>query len=155
MATWADFSADAPEMAGAGRALFYQYGPGLGFIATVRKDGGPRLHPICPVITDDGLYCFILTRSPKGQDLLRDGRYALHSFPPEKSDDEFYVTGRATPVHDPDLEAEVDAAYRAVGSTHNPSEETLFELSIERALWSKYPGPPPSWPPVYTKWGGL
>lgn len=36
------------------RELFYQYGIGLGFLATVRPDGGPRLHPICPIITDEG-----------------------------------------------------------------------------------------------------
>ena len=77
-----------------------QYGPGLGYLATVRADGGPRVHPVSPVITDEGLFCFVVD-SPKRRDLERDGRYALHSFPPEDSDDEAYVAGRAAPGHRP------------------------------------------------------
>jgi hypothetical protein len=42
-------------MAEAGYALLYQYRVGLGYLATVRKDGGPRVHPVCPVIARDGL----------------------------------------------------------------------------------------------------
>jgi hypothetical protein len=73
---------------------------GLGFLATVREDGGPRLHPVCPVIAVEGLYMFVVP-SPKRADLRRDGRYALHSYPPEEVDDEFFVTGRAAEVRDP------------------------------------------------------
>ena len=93
MATWSTFEAAAPELATAGQRLLYQFGPGLGFLATVRPDGGPRLHPICPVVAEGELWAFILRRSPKCRDLERDGRYALHSFPPVEKDDEFAVTG--------------------------------------------------------------
>ena len=82
------------------RALLHQYGPGLGYLATIRPDGGPRVHPVSPVVTDDGLFCFVVD-SPKRRDLERDGRYALHAFPPEDTDDEAYLTGRALPVTDP------------------------------------------------------
>jgi hypothetical protein len=51
------------------------------------------------VITDGGLYCFLLD-SPKRRDLERDSRYALHSFPPEASDDEAFLSGHARPVSD-------------------------------------------------------
>src|SRR4029453_17477663 len=100
MAPWSDFPPPEPSLAAGIRALLQQYGPGMGYLATVRADGGPRLHPVSPVITDEGLYCFIVD-SPKRRDLDRDGRYALHSYPPEESDDEAYVTGRAVRVHDP------------------------------------------------------
>ncbi len=60
-------------MAAAGKKLIYQFGPGLGFLATVRKDGGPRVHPFCPTICGDGIYGLI-GPSPKRHDLLRDGR---------------------------------------------------------------------------------
>jgi len=153
MASWADFEAAMPEMAAAGRALLYQFGPGLAFLATVRKDGGPRVHPICPVIVDGGLYAFIGT-SPKRADLLRDGRYALHTFPPEKVDDEFYVTGRASHVTDAALRAHVYEVYTAQGTTTG-EEDPLFELSIERALHAAYKSRGPgSWPPTYTRWRG-
>src|SRR3954452_1859470 len=99
MASWPEFAAAEPALASNIRALLQQYGPGLGYLATVRADGGPRVHPVSPVITDEGLFCFVID-SPKRRDLERDGRYALHSFPPEESDDEAYVAGRARPVTD-------------------------------------------------------
>jgi hypothetical protein len=42
MKRWIDFAAEQPEMAEAGHALIYQHRVGLGYLATVRKDGGPR-----------------------------------------------------------------------------------------------------------------
>jgi hypothetical protein len=80
MAHWVGFAQQWPEMAEAGRALLYQFGVGLAFLATTRQDGGPRVHPICPQLYETGLYAFVIP-SPKRNDLLRDGRYALHSFP--------------------------------------------------------------------------
>ena len=79
MKRWSEFAAEQPDMAEAGRALIYQFRVGLGYLATVRKDGGPRVHPVCPVIAHDGLYVFIGNHSPKVHDLLRDGRFALHA----------------------------------------------------------------------------
>ena len=147
MATWAEFEAAMPEMAAEGRKLLYQFGLGLGFLATIRPDGGPRLHPMCPILAEGGLWAFI-GDSPKLRDLRRDGRYAMHAFPPEKVDDEFYVTGRAVETTAPEVIAAVRAAYNAPIQS---DDEVLFELQLERALWARY-GPRPSWPPVYTRW---
>src|SRR6266508_2632932 len=97
MARWEDVERAAPELAAAGRRLLYQYGLGLGFLATVRRDGGPRLHPFCPIVAGGGLWGFI-GPSPKRDDLRRDARVAVHSFPPTEVDDEFYVQGRAVEV---------------------------------------------------------
>ena len=80
MISWKDFQAQQPELARQGAGLFYHYGVGLAFLGTVRADGGPRLHPMCPLLTATGLYAFIVP-SPKQRDLHRDGRYAMHSFP--------------------------------------------------------------------------
>ena len=146
MASWEAFEAAVPELAAEGKRLFYQYGVGLGFLATVRKDGGPRLHPICPIIAEGGLYAFIVP-SPKRDDLRRDGRYALHCYPPEQVDDEFYVTGRAAEVADPDLRAAVAADYHAPV----PEQATLFAFDVERCLHAKYRRRG-DWPPTYTKW---
>jgi hypothetical protein len=112
LVTWAELKQHRPDLADAGRELLYFYGPGLGMLATVRKDGGPRLHPICPALTDDGLYAFI-GLTPKLNDLLRDGRYALHSNPLPNNDDAFYVTGRAARRDDPQLRAAVESVYFA------------------------------------------
>ena len=55
MASWSDFATAEPDLASAIRALLQQYGPGMAYLATVRPDGGPRVHPVSPVITDEGL----------------------------------------------------------------------------------------------------
>ena len=52
--TWTEFAQRQPALAAAGRGQIYQHGLGLGFLATVRRDGGPRVHPVCPVISSAG-----------------------------------------------------------------------------------------------------
>jgi hypothetical protein len=153
-ATWRELAASAPEMAAAGERLFYQFGVGLAFLATVRPDGGPRVHPMCPVLHEGGLYAFI-TASPKRQDLVRDGRYAMHAFGPADNDDEFYVTGRVRllPRDDP-LQHPIHARFmRERGQETDPgatSSDELFELLIERALWGVTSGH--GAPPDHTLW---
>jgi hypothetical protein len=56
MASWGAFAVAEPELAAAGKKLFWQYGLGLAFIATVAADGSPRLHPITIAQTDDEIY---------------------------------------------------------------------------------------------------
>jgi hypothetical protein len=128
MASWSDLAAAEPALAAGIRALLQQYGLGMGYLATVRADGSPRVHPVSPVITDTGLYCFIVD-SPRRRDLQNDGRYALHSYPPEESDDEAFLSGRAVRVHDPLVIASLAGALRA-----SPDVDwQLFELLIDSA----------------------
>jgi hypothetical protein len=151
MVSWRELEAEAPDLAAAGRALLYQYGPGLGYLATVRKDGGPRVHPFCPLIVD-GHVCAYIGHSPKLADLLRDGRYALHTFPKRDGDDEFYITGHAHRVDDPERRAAVSAAIAAQGTMHG-ADDVLFQFDIERAMHAAYSHQGPgSWPPAYTIW---
>jgi hypothetical protein len=141
MASWGEFAALRPDMAEAGRALLYQYGVGLGFLATVRADGGPRVHPMCPLIYGDGLYAFIVP-GPKLADLHRDGRYALHSFPCEDNEDGFYLTGRAAAAGTPGIRAACAAQFAAEreGTEPPPPEQELFAFAIERCLLTRTTG---------------
>ncbi|WP_329017099.1 pyridoxamine 5'-phosphate oxidase family protein [Micromonospora rifamycinica] len=132
MASWSVFAADEPRLADGIRLLLQQYGPGFGYLATVRADGGPRVHPVCPVVTDGALFCFVVD-SPKRRDLERDGRYALHSFPPEDSDDEAYVAGRAEPVTD---SARVELV-AAIGRAAPQVDWRLFEFSVDVAMLTR------------------
>ena len=152
MTSWSDLRASVPEIAESGQKLLFQFGMGLAFLATVRADGGPRLHPVCVNLVDDCLQLLIV-QSLKRRDLLRDGRFALHSFPSADSDDEFYLTGRARQIQDPELLKRIEAAQHAGGATTSGDEEG-FSLDIERALYSRYGprGEPNSWPPTYLKW---
>jgi hypothetical protein len=154
MASWSEFATAEPRLASAIRALLLQYGPGMGYLATVRADGGPRVHPVSPVITDEGLFCFVVD-SAKRRDLERDGRYALHSYPPEDSDDEAYVTGRAQPVRDPVVVNHLAGTLRA-----SPQVDwRLFEFAVDFAMLRKH-GPTgalplalaPRNPPVAEVW---
>ena len=131
------------------RQLLYHFGPGLAYLATVRQDGGPRIHPICPVQEAGSLFAFIVN-SPKRADLLRNGHYALHSFPLPERDDEFFLSGRARVVEDAAIKQTVNDAIAAQGTTHG-DDELLFELEIDRALHSAYEERS-SWPPKYSKW---
>ena len=131
MVTWKEFAAAAPRLADAGRSLLNQFSVGLAFLATVRKDGALRLHPVCPVLSDDRLFVLITPESPKCRDLGQDGRYALQTFPqPKPGSDEFYLAGKAVLVDDTATRAAIlrDAKHMADAS------ETAFELWIDRVM---------------------
>jgi len=155
MVRWEEFANQAPDIAEAGRSLLYQFGPGLAYLATVRRDGGPRIHPVCVNILDGGLYTLVVP-SPKRQDLLRDGRFALHSFSSPRADDEFFLTGRVVHRDSQKLLASVRASQQATGATTSDTE-MLFEYFPERALFSRYKphGEPDNWPPHYLKWAAV
>ena len=119
--------------------MLYGHGIGLGFLATVAIDGAPRVHPICPLLTSDGLYALIVP-GPKLRDLRRDGRYALHSetFPPPNHDDAFYVTGRVAWPRDAELRRRVDRQMLEERHRTAPwpgfEDQVLVELLVERCL---------------------
>jgi hypothetical protein len=135
---WSEFAAARPDLEVAARSMFYEQGLGLGFLATIRPDGGPRVHPICPVLAGS-LYAFIVP-GPKLADLRRDSRYALHSetFPPPRHDDGAYLTGRAEELDDASLRARLTAQVLAERSLGEPwpgfDREPLIELHLESVL---------------------
>ena len=141
MITWSEFEQSRPDLAAAGRSQLYQWGIGLGFLATVRPDGGPRVHPVCPVVNADGLHVLVVA-GPKQRDLRRDGRSSLHgeTFAPPRHDDGFAVTGRAREVTDPAVKERFGATMREErkGQTDVPwptfDQDVLFELLMDRCL---------------------
>jgi Pyridoxamine 5'-phosphate oxidase len=135
MATWREFEESAPHLAAIGRKALWHEKQGLNFafLATIRKDGSPRLHPVCPTICDGRLYVVAEGKTPKRYDLKRNGSYALHAvldFEFE-SRPQFYISGFAHEANDPDTRRRVEATYREWTFS---DEEVVFELSIERAL---------------------
>jgi hypothetical protein len=140
---WGEFAARRPDLADAGRELLYQYGVGLAFLATTRPDGGPRVHPMCPLLTAEELYAFIVP-SPKRNDLHRDGLCALHSFPAEANEDAFYITGRAELSTDEATRSALTSQYVRERDLREPPAELpgweLFVLRIEAALLTRTTG---------------
>ncbi len=154
MLTWGEFERARPDLAQAGRDLLYQFSVGLAFLSTVRKDGGPRVHPMCPLIMDGRLLAFLIP-SPKANDLRRDARFAMHSFPGESNEDAVYLTGEARLSRDPDLR---DAAGKlfweerpTIPVAPDFEQQRLFEFFIESAMLTRTTGHgDPS--PVHTIW---
>ena len=76
MVTWQAFETEARELTSFGRERIDRR---VSFLATVRGDGGPRVHPVTPWIVGGSLYVRMYVTSPKVADLERDPRFALHS----------------------------------------------------------------------------
>lgn len=123
--------------------MLYQHGLGLAFLATIRPDSGPRLHPFCPLLTDEAMYGFIIP-SPKQRDLRRDGRYAVHSFPTDHNEDAFCVTGRATVVEDGALRQVLGQQFVAeretVGVPLPADDDLLVTFAIDSCLLTRTSG---------------
>ncbi len=134
--------------------MLYQFGVGLAFLSTVRSDGGPRLHPICPLVMGERLVAHIIP-SPKRDDLDRDGRFALHSFPPAAGEDAFYLTGRAERMAQADLRRAATAQFLAERHLHSEpdgfSDGEFFEFLIGRCLLTQTTGHG-DWHPRHRTW---
>jgi hypothetical protein len=157
MATWGDLTKERPDLADVGKALFYQFGVGLAFLATVDRTGRPRIHPICPLLRDDGIFGFIIP-SPKQGDLRRDGLYSMHSFPGPENEDAFYLSGQAGLVEDRALRNALSEQF-VTERQHFPVEppahaDELFHFEFDRCLLTRTRGhgdPSPQhevWKPV-------
>ena len=70
--SWKSFEEQQPELAAFGAK---RLNGKVAYLATVRKDGSPRVHPVTPIIGEGHLFVFMEPTSPKGYDLRRDGRY--------------------------------------------------------------------------------
>lgn len=120
----------------------------VSYLATVRKDGSPRVHPVTPIIGEGRLFVFMEPTSPKGYDLRRDGRYALHAGveDDEGGQGEFFVAGRGRLVTDPVLRT-----IAVTHATYQPQDRyILFELSVEGAMATTYAADGP----VRRRWEG-
>ncbi len=123
MTTWGAFAAEQPELA-AFVAERLRAAPS--YLATVRVSGAPRVHPVTPIFTGDGLYLFMEPTSPKGADLREREWFALHNGVPDNAGTggEASVSGSGHPVEDADVRSTVVAA-----ASYEPADRyVLFEL---------------------------
>ena len=100
MATWAEFEAEAPELAEAALARLRAHKHLT--VATLRRDGSPRISGIEFEIVDGDLQLGSMWQAVKALDLQRDPRFALHSGsddPPDWSGDA-KVAGRVSELGD-------------------------------------------------------
>ena len=132
--TWQEFAAQAPELAAWGAARFER--TGLVMVATLRRDGWPRVSPVEPVFAGQQLYLGMMWRSVKALDLLRDSRCTIHNAVSDRTgvEGEFKVYGRAIEVSDRDERRRFgDAVYAKIGFRPEEPEFHCFAIDIERS----------------------
>jgi hypothetical protein len=106
MARWADIAAAEPEFAKAVQAKFDAHRHKI--MATLRKDGSPRVSGIELTFADGDIWFGSMAGARKLADLRRDPRLALHCMsddPPEDSTTwtgDAKLSGRAVEVDDPE-----------------------------------------------------
>lgn len=131
--SWGAFADADPELAAFGEGLLMAP---PAYLATVRRDGSPRVHPVTPILASGGLFVFMEPTSPKGRDLRERRRFALHNGVPdtEGSGGEFSVSGEGIPVDDPAVRAIV-----AEAASYDPADRyVLFELRVAEARCNGY-----------------
>jgi hypothetical protein len=154
VASWSQFQARAPEMAAVASRLWpgitaLDRGDGppatgpcfsIAYLATTRRDGGPRLHPLCPILAAGRLFAAIPRSSPKGWDLRRDPRCAIHALP-GPDDDELSIRTHAIEVgSDSVRQTVVDVVTRSGvgGMIQTASSDPLFEFDVVQVDTAKW-----------------
>jgi hypothetical protein len=84
MASWSEVEAQAPELAARARGFFDARKHKT--LATLRRDGSPRISGIEAEFADGELRFGSMARAVKALDLRRDPRFALHSGSDEPTD---------------------------------------------------------------------
>jgi len=75
--SWSEFEAEAPELAARVRERLDAHAHKT--IATIRRDGSPRISGIETELADGELWIGSMRDALKARDLQRDPRFALHS----------------------------------------------------------------------------
>ncbi len=127
MTTWTDFAQAAPELAELVQRRFEA--TGLGLLATLRKDGAPRISGIEPSIFDGEVWLGMMEGSLKARDLQRDPRMALHNATVDKEvkEGDVRLSGRAVEITDDASKRRFLAAFREANG-YGPSDDDPMHL---------------------------
>jgi Pyridoxamine 5'-phosphate oxidase len=124
MPSWSAVEAEAPELAALARGFLDAYVHKT--LATLRRDGSPRISGTEVVFSEGELWLGSMWHSSKALDLLRDPRFALHSGsadPPDWAGDA-KLAGRAEEVTDPERKMAIN------GDDASPDSFHLFRANI-------------------------
>lgn len=127
---WGQFEARVPELAEQVRLRFESHIHAV--LATLRRDGSPRLSGIEAPIRDGHLWLGMMPGSLKAADLYRDPRFSLHS-PPDTEElplGDARIDGQALAATPEEVDVFV-ASHRM--PIEDPSAMTLFTARLSRA----------------------
>jgi hypothetical protein len=136
---WAEFEEEAPELAALGRERIEEFG--FVFIATVRKDGGPRVNPAEAHIVEGNLVHALVPWTLKALDLRRDPRAFLHTPVRDAArgdPGEFKARARAVEIGDPRFRQTVADAVEAKSGWRPTDDWYLVTMEIESAVFHRY-----------------
>jgi Pyridoxamine 5'-phosphate oxidase len=148
MASWDEVAAAAPDLAGRVRALFDAHRHKV--LATLRKDGSPRVSGIEANFSQGELWLGMMPGSQKALDLRRDPRLALHCATVDPPDDpakwegDAKLAGRAEEITDPArVRAIVSAEGQAAGEAPpEPGSFHLFRVEVTELVLTRVGDPP-------------
>jgi hypothetical protein len=123
--SWSEVEAEAPQLAAPARTYLDAHMHKT--LATIRRDGSPRISGTEITIAEGELWFGSMWQAVKALDLLRDPRFALHSGsddPPDWHGDA-KLAGRAEEISDQDTRA------RIIGGKAPPGPSHLFRADIE------------------------
>lgn len=135
MASWSEVEAAAPELAARVRATLDAHKHKV--LATLRRDGSPRLSGIEATFVDGELWLGMMPGSRKALDLRRDPRLALHSAsvdPP--TDDPAAWTGDAK-VAGRAVEADDPALLERLGAGEGGGGAHLFRVDLAEVVHTR------------------
>jgi hypothetical protein len=114
--------------------------PGVLLVATIRRDGTPRLSPVEPLLLDRDLWLSMMWRSRKVSDLASDNRVLVHSIVTSPLGDEGDVKlrGRAIGVHDPQARERYCDAVECLGWRPVEPYFHLFLIDIANVTSIRY-----------------
>lgn len=136
--TWSDFREAEPDLAAAVQDRFESHRHAV--MATLRRDGVPRLSGMEAPIRDGHLWLAMDTVSRKTDDLRRDPRFSIHSAPDgeELSSGDARVEGRALPATDEDMALFIEGHRFPID---DPSAMALFTADISRVVLARVQSP--------------
>jgi len=136
---WSEMTESQPRLAALVRERLID--PGVLLVATIRRDGTPRLSPVEPLVLDGDLWLSMMWQSTKARDLLRDPRILVHSVITSRdgAEGEVKLRGAARDEPDPAVQRRYAAAVAAsLGWEPVPGRFHLFGIDIEQVTYIAY-----------------
>src|SRR3954453_22645347 len=139
---WDDLHAQQPRLGAVAKDRLL--GPGVFLVATIRRDGTPRLSPVEPFVLDGDLWLSMLWQSRKAADVQRDPRVLLHSIITSRDGEEgeIKLRGTAHGVGDEAVQARyAQAVQAALGWPPQVGGFHLFRIEIDDVTALRYDEP--------------
>ena len=136
---WIEMAQRQPHLAEVGRRRLID--PGVLLVATIRRDGTPRLSPVEPYVLDGALLLSMMWQSTKAVDLRRDPRVLVHSIVTSRdgAKGEFKLRGMGQVEDDPLVQHRYATAVAAsLGWQPEPGRFHLFNIDIEDITYIRY-----------------